>query len=139
MKRLFLDTNVLVAVLNKEYPLFTYAAKVLSLSDHGFELFTSPTCIAIAFYFSTKKCGEVQSKKKIGTLLNHIHLTTVDESCTKKSVENPQILDIEDGIQYYSAASSNCDFIITDNLEDFHFSEIPIRSCETFLKHELQP
>lgn len=138
MRRIFLDANVLVAVLNKEYPLFTYAAKVLSLSDHNYELYTSPTCIAIAFYFSTKKHGERQSKKKIALLLDHIKLTTVDEACTKKSVEHPQILDIEDGIQYYSAASSNCNYIITENAEDFHFSDIPITSCESFLKFELK-
>lgn len=138
MKRLFLDANILVGVLNKEYPLFTYAAKILSLSDHGFSLFSSPNCIAIAFYFASKKHGELQAKKKIALLLQHIRLTTVDEHCTRQSVGNPEILDIEDGIQYYSAVSADCDCIITENGSDFHFSHLPIRSCESFLKYDLK-
>ncbi len=138
MKRLFIDANVLVAVLNKEYPLFTYAAKILSLSDHSHELFTSPTCIAIAFYFATKKHGEEHSKRKISLLLNHIRLTTVDEHCVKEAVNDPVILDIEDGIQYLSAIGAKCECIITENGGDFHFSEIPVFDCEYFLKHEVR-
>lgn len=136
--KVFLDANILVTVLNKEYPLFPYAAKLLSLSDRfGFELYTSPTCIAIAFYFSSKKCGESQSKKKIAILLEHLRLTTIDESCTLKSIQNPQINDIEDGMQYYSAESIGCDFIVTENIGDFHFSEIRTISCRDFLLNEV--
>lgn len=138
MKRLFIDANVLVAVLNKEYPLFTYGAKVLSLADRsGFQLLTSPTCIAIAFYFATKKSGEQQAKKKIEMLLDHIGLTTVDEFCTRQAIGNPKVVDLEDGIQYYSAERANCDYIITQNLKDFYFSEIKVCSCEMYLKQEL--
>ena len=56
MKRVFIDANVLVAVVNREYPIFSDAARVLSLADRsGYELFTSPVCLAIAFYFAEKK------------------------------------------------------------------------------------
>ncbi len=54
--RVFLDANVLVSVLNKEYPLFPNSSRILSLADKpGFELYTSPICLAIVFYFSEKK------------------------------------------------------------------------------------
>ena len=47
--RLFADANVLVAVLNKEYPIFSYAARVLGVAGkEGFEVYTSPVCLAIA-------------------------------------------------------------------------------------------
>ncbi|MFY0600599.1 MAG: PIN domain-containing protein [Cyclobacteriaceae bacterium] len=136
--KLFIDANVLIAVLNKEYPLFTYAAKILSLSDRkGFELVTSPVCIAIAFYFSSKKSGEVLAKKKIRTLLSHIGTATVDHECTTQAVEDEQAHDLEDGIQYYSALKYGCDHIITENVEDFYFSEIKVNRCDEFLKYEL--
>ena len=32
--KIFLDANVLISVLNNEYPLFTYSARVLSLADN---------------------------------------------------------------------------------------------------------
>ncbi|WP_421877435.1 type II toxin-antitoxin system VapC family toxin [Marinoscillum sp.] len=136
--KVFIDANILVAVLNKEYPLYPYAAKLLSLSDRfGFELYTSPTCIAIAFYFASKKSGQKHAKKKITILLDHIRLTTVDENSTLKAIQNPKVQDLEDGIQYYSAEQSRCDFIVTENLSDFHFSEIQLSSCRNFLLNEV--
>ena len=32
--RIFLDANILVSVLNKEYPLFTYSSRIISLADN---------------------------------------------------------------------------------------------------------
>ena len=136
--RLFIDANVLIAVLNREYPLFTYAAKVLSLADkQGFELFTSPVCIAIAFYFASKKTSEQKAKNKIAILLQHIKTTTVDHGCTMLAIENAQVHDLEDGLQYYSALKDGCEYIITENGQDFYFSEIKVSNCEDFLKHVL--
>nr|HMU04590.1 hypothetical protein [Saprospiraceae bacterium] len=80
MKRVFIDVNVLVAVMNKEYPLFSDAARVLSLADRrDFDLFTSSICLAIGFYFAEKKSGTSLAKKKIKLLLDHIKVTTVDD------------------------------------------------------------
>ena len=54
--KVFLDANILVAVLNKEYPLFPYTARLLSLARHKeFSLITSAVCLAITFYFAEKK------------------------------------------------------------------------------------
>lgn len=137
--RLFLDANVLVAILNKEYPVFSYAAKIISLSDRPeFDLYASPTSISIAFYFSSKKCGEAKSKEKIRILLEHIRISTVDEQCTQSAAKNPSVNDLEDGIQYYSALSESCECIITENVKDFHFSEIKVVDCQSFLKHSLR-
>ena len=53
----FLDANLLVAVLNKEYPAFTAAARVLSLAGQkGFVLYTSPLCLA------DKKVGDLEDR-----------------------------------------------------------------------------
>ncbi|HBE43466.1 MAG TPA: hypothetical protein DDW27_20160 [Bacteroidales bacterium] len=50
---LFIDANIIVAVLNKEYPLFSLAARIMSLQDDKrFSIYTSPLCLAIAFYFA---------------------------------------------------------------------------------------
>ncbi len=54
--RIFLDANILVSVLNKEYPVFTYSSRVLSLTANSkFQVYTSPICLAIAFYFLKRK------------------------------------------------------------------------------------
>lgn len=46
--RVFLDANVLVSMLNKAYPLFTFSSRILSLTDaRNHQLYTSSD-----FYFS---------------------------------------------------------------------------------------
>lgn len=134
--RLYLDANVVISVLNKEYPLFTYSSRVMSLADRpGFEVFTSPLALAIAFYFASKKSGEVSAKKKIDLLTNRIRISTINEAITKKALENPQAHDFEDGLQYYSAMDQACEVIITEDRSDFYFSEIEVLGCEEFMSH----
>ncbi|MES2558194.1 MAG: PIN domain-containing protein [Bacteroidota bacterium] len=132
--RLFVDANVLVAVLNKEYPTFTYAARVISLADHpGYEVWTSPICLAIAFYFSEKKSGAKHAKDKMLLLAERLRISTTDHRVVFDTMENPKVLDVEDGLEYYSALNADCKYIITEDTGDFHFSKIPVSNCEDFL------
>jgi predicted nucleic acid-binding protein len=133
--RIFIDANILVATLNREYPLFNWSARVLSLhGNHNIQLFTSPLCLAIAFYFATKKSGETTAKKKIELLCQNIGITTVNQEITEKAIKNQKIKDFEDGLQYYSALNQKCDVILTEDQHDFYFSEIEVLGCEVFLK-----
>lgn len=132
---IYLDANVLITVLNKEYPDFSNCARVLSLTENTkFKLFTSPLCLGIAWYFSSKKSGETLAKKKINQLVNHLSITVDDETTVKKSLSNPKIKDIEDGFGYYSAIQSKCKCIVTANKKDFYFSEIEVLNAEEFLE-----
>jgi predicted nucleic acid-binding protein len=133
--KVFIDANILIATLNKEYPLFTWSSRLLSLhGNHSIQLFTSPLCLAISFYFASKKSGEKQAKQKIDLLCQHIGITLIDENITRHAITNPKVHDFEDGMEYYSALNQKCDHIITENKEDFYFSEIKVLGCEEFLK-----
>jgi predicted nucleic acid-binding protein len=133
--KVFIDANVIIATLNREYPLFTWSSRVMSLQGkNNIRLFTSPLCLAIAFYFSSKKNGEILAKKKIEQLCLNINISSMDEKTTNQAITNPQVHDFEDGLEYYSALQENCNFIVTENIEDFYFSEIEVISCEEFLK-----
>jgi predicted nucleic acid-binding protein len=132
--RLFVDANIIVATLNKEYPLFTWSSRLLRLQGkHNIELFTSPLCLAIAFYFASKKSNEKIAKEKIGLLLQHLGITSMDGQTTDKAINNKKIHDFEDGMEYYSAIQQKCNYIITENQKDFYFSEIGVVGCEEFL------
>jgi predicted nucleic acid-binding protein len=134
MKRVFIDANVLVTVLNKEYPLFSDAARILSLADRSeYNLYTSPVCLAIAFYFAEKKSGTSLAKTKLKVILEHIKVTTVDDKIVRQAFNNPSIHDIEDGMQYYSAVTEGCKYIVTEDKDDFYFSEIKVATCKEFL------
>jgi predicted nucleic acid-binding protein len=132
--KIFLDANVLVAVLNKEYPLFTHAARVLSLCDNpNYEVFTSPICLAIAGYFAEKKSGKTMAASKLATLCKHLKIAATDYQVVQQTIANPKVLDFEDGLEYYAALQAGCTIIITENAGDFWFSEIPVLGCAQFL------
>lgn len=134
--KIFLDANIIITVVNKEYPLFSNAAKLMSLSENSkkrFNLFTSPICLAIAFYFAEKKFGSVLAKKKLTLLSAHLNITNCGRKEAKKAAEDPRVLDYEDGLEYYSALHSKCSCIVTEDIGDFYFSEIEILNAEDFL------
>jgi predicted nucleic acid-binding protein len=135
--RIFLDANVLVAVINKEYPLFTYASRIVSLSDHPqYEVFTSPLCMAIAFYFAQKK-NKKTAKDKMKLLGAHLSIAGNDKGAVEKTIQNSAINDFEDGLEYYAAIENKCQYIITEDKEDFYFSEIEVLSCEEFFNEQM--
>lgn len=132
--KIFLDANILISTLNKEYPLFSYSARVLSLVDHKkFQVFTSPLCLAIAFYFAEKKSGTKKAKQKISILASKINITTTDREAVINSINNKAVEDFENGLEYYSALAAGCKCIITEDKDDFHFSEIEVQSAREFL------
>jgi len=140
MRKAFIDANIIVAVLNKEYPLFRSAARLLSLaSDPSFSLCTSPTCLAIAFYFAEKKSGTNEALRKINTLAEHIKVLDCGSTEVKAALTNKKVLDFEDGLQYYSAIHGDCQVIVTENGGDFHFAEIPVMTGEEYLRQIALP
>lgn len=132
--RIFLDANILVTVLCNEYPQFTFCSRILSLcDDKKFEVYTSPLCLAIAFYFAEKKNGNHLARKKINTLSEKIRISAMDQASVRKTVANKSINDFEDGLEYYSAIQSKCSCIITNDKNDYYFSEVEIVNAHDFL------
>jgi predicted nucleic acid-binding protein len=131
---IFLDANVLVAVVNKEYPLFSHAARIVSLAgQNGYVVYTSPMCLAIAFYFAEKKSGTQLAKKKISLLAKNLKVAPNLESGVQQTISNPKISDFEDGLEYYAAVDAGCNIIVTEDTAGFWFSEIEVLDCEGFL------
>lgn len=133
--KLFLDANILVTVLNKEYPLFSLAARIMSLHDNErFSVYTSPICLAIAFYFAEKKSGTAVALKKISLLASRIMIASTGAIEVSHTINNKQIIDFEDGLEYYSALNAGCNVIITEDTGDFHFAEIEVLGCRQFFQ-----
>ena len=134
----FLDANILISVFNKEYPLFTFTARLLSLAnDKRFTLFTSPLCLGIAFYFAEKKHGSTIAKQKISLLTQHIKISECGEKEVSAAIENSKVVDLEDGLQYYSAINAKCTCIVSADLNGFYYAEIEVLEPEFFLRKYL--
>lgn len=137
--KIFLDANIIVAILNKEFPLFSLAARIISLNEgSNFSLYTSPLCLAIAFYFAEKKSGSTTALKKITLLASKINIAQTGAEEVSQTITNKQIIDFEDGLEYYSAINAGCSIIITEEIEDFYFAEIRILNCLQFFETYLR-
>lgn len=134
--KVFLDANILVSVLNKEYPLFNSTARILSLADKPtIRLYTSSSCLAIAWYFACKKSGAVVAKKKMALLGEKLYLAHNSSEDIITAATHKKIDDFEDGLQYLAALQSGCVCIVTENVKDYYFAEMPVLNAEAFLEH----
>lgn len=132
--RVFLDVNVLIAVLNKEFPRFDEAARVLSLAGRRpFRIFTSTVSLAITWYFVEKKSGRQKATEKFKLLLEHLEICP----CGLEEIHNIKQfkgdIDFEDGLQVCSAISSECDVIVSFDGRDYYFSPLPCFTPKEFL------
>ena len=88
-------------------------------------------CLAIAFYFAEKK-NKKTAREKIRLLSENLSIAAVSETTVRKTTKNSTIHDFEDGLEYYAALESKCECIITEDVNDFYFSDIEVITAEKF-------
>lgn len=134
----FVDANILVATVNKEYPLYNYTSRILTLTDwKGFRVFTTPVCLAIAFYFAEKRYGTPSAKKRLLTLSTRMDIAPVTEKTVRSAFSDPGALDFEDGLEYFAALEAGCNCIVTEDKSDFYFSRIDVFSSAEFVQRHI--
>jgi predicted nucleic acid-binding protein len=136
--KVFADANILVSVITKEYPLFPYTSRILSLAGTlDFLIFTSPVCLAIAYYFAEKKYAPATAKKKLSILSARLEIAGAGADTVRSSFADPAVNDFEDGLEYYSALEAGCNCILTEDKGDFYFSRIEVVSSAEFFERYL--
>ena len=132
--RVFIDANILVAVVNKEYPLFTLASCVLSwITANGHQPVTTSVSLAITYYFAEKKHGTVSAKERIALLADHLIIADCGKTEVMQSATEKKVKDFEDGLQYFAALNAGCSCLVTENVKDFYFSKIDVLTAKDFL------
>lgn len=133
MKKVFLDTNILIDLIADRKPFSKFAAQLFQLGEKGeIELFTSSHSIATTHYILKKYVDEQQLREVLFDLLDFLAVVSVDVDVIKKGLKSNH-KDFEDSIQIMCASSvSGIDVIITRDLKDFRESEIPVMSPDEF-------
>lgn len=134
MKKLFVDTNVVIDLLAKREPFYEEAAKLFSLADRGkITLVVSSLTFANTNYVlskikNAKSAREILTKFKVLILVSEVNDKIIELALNDKSFS-----DFEDGLQYYAAIGKEVDIIITRNLKAFKASTIPVMTAQSFL------
>jgi predicted nucleic acid-binding protein len=72
--------------------------------------------------------------KKIQLLISKINIANSDQDVVTMAARNKAITDFEDGLEYYSAVNAGCQCIITEDIDDFHFSRVEVFRSQQFLE-----
>lgn len=135
MKRVFLDTNVLVDYLAHRPDFFDNATIIVSLAiNKKIKLYAASMSFATASYLMAKHYHNDTAaiKLAISSFIAYCNVTVVDKSTIENSVASA-FDDFEDGMQYACALSCKADCIVTRNVADFSEAAISVLSPDDFL------
>jgi predicted nucleic acid-binding protein len=126
MKKLFLDTNILVDLIADRKPYSKYVIQIFLKAElKEIQLFTSSHSIATTHYLLKKYISEKELRDVLYNLLDYVTVVPVDIDILKKGLRSNH-KDFEDSIQILCASSIlKIDCIVTRNTKDFKTSEIP--------------
>ena len=126
MKKLFIDTNIIVDLIADRKPFSKYAIQIFQKAElKEIQLFTSSHSIATTHYLLKKYLGEKELRDVLYDLLDYLTVVAVDIDILKKGLRSNH-KDFEDSIQILCASSiEKIDCIVTRNTKDFKASEIP--------------
>lgn len=126
MKKLFIDTNIIVDLIADRKPFSKYAIQLFQKAElKEIELYTSSHSIATTHYLLKKYLEEKDLRTVLYGLFEYLHVIAVDEAILKKGLRSSH-KDFEDSIQIHCASTiKKIDCIVTRNTKDFKSSEIP--------------
>ncbi|MBK7381112.1 MAG: PIN domain-containing protein [Ignavibacteriales bacterium] len=134
MKKVFVDSDIILDLLAKREPNYIFAAKLFTLIDQQKIIgFTSPIVFANLHYLLKKNTSNLSALKSLRKLKTLINILPVDERVIEQSL-NSDFSDFEDAIQYFTAVNNGINLILTRNKVDFKKSKIPIATAEEYLK-----
>lgn len=133
MKRVFVDTNIIVDLIADRKPFSKYAIQLFSKAEEKkIKIFASSHSIATTHYLLKKYVDEKALREILDNLLSYITVVPVDYETLKKSLKSKH-KDFEDAIQMVCASSvEKIDCIITRNVKDFKDSEILVLPPDEF-------
>ena len=135
MKRLLIDTNIVIDLLAIREPFYDDAAKLFSLADKNkIKLSVSSLTFANTNYILQKTNSALTAKEILRKFKILTIVLSLDDKIIDLALNDNEFRDFEDAIQYYSAIENSQDIIITRNLRDFKTSKLPVMTASEFIK-----
>ena len=134
MKRLLIDTNIVIDVLSKRDGFYEDAAVLFSLGDQNqLQLTISSLTLANTNYILTRLTSAKESREILRKFKVLVEVLSLDDKITELALSDEGFTDFEDGLQYYSALENQIDVIITRNKKNFKNSKLPVLTPKEYL------
>ena len=132
MTKLFLDTNIVVDLLERREPFCHDAVRLFTMAyNRQVQLVVSPMTFSTASFLLRK-----HGSKGVRNLLSNFRQLSRVAAANERTVDDSlasQFKDFEDAMQYYTALRAKADIIITRNGKDFANSKIPVMTAGEYL------
>ena len=131
MRRILIDTNIVIELRAKRKDFYSGAANLFSQADKKeLKLTISSLTFANTNYILTKLKSAKEAREILRKFKVLVELLNLDDKITELALSDESFPDFEDGLQYYSAIENDVDIIITRNKKDFKNSKLPILTAK---------
>lgn len=133
IKRVFVDTDVILDIALARQPFLTASKAVLAMIENGLAIgVISSNCIANIYYILRKQGGDDNARIFLSKLLEYLAVIPIDHSNVLEALKS-DFGDFEDALQNYAAIRNQCDCIVTRNIDDYKKSKLDIYQPSEFL------
>ena len=133
MKKVFLDTNVVIDFYQRREPFFAESQAIVQMAfEKQITLVVSATTIINAFYILRKYYDADTLYDKMRSLFLLANVSDITSEILAGALAE-QWGDFEDCVQYLSATNIEADVIVTRNVKDYTSTSIPVMTPTEFL------
>lgn len=130
-----IDTNVILDILEKRDPFYASSSEILSLcATKKINGCIAMHSISNIFYILRKHYSAENRRRLLLGILDFLRIAGVDHENVRHALERNDFSDFEDCLQDECAMQHYADYIITRNIDDFSYSNIPAITPQDFLK-----
>ncbi|QNL98130.1 PIN domain-containing protein [Treponema sp. Marseille-Q4132] len=133
-KVLFVDSDVILDVLEKRERFYEYSAQILSLGDEKkVKLVTTSLAFANIYYLLRKHLGIEKAKESLRKLRIIVDVISVNAKEVDLAL-NSELSDFEDALQYFTALDGKIEFIITRNVCDYKNPKLIVQTPQQYIE-----
>ncbi len=132
-RSIFVDSDVILDVLEKREGFYLHSAQVLTLGDEKkVRLVTTSLVFANVYYLLRKHLGIEKAKESLRKLRLIVDVVSVNSKEVDLAL-NSEFSDFEDALQYFTALENKVDLVITRNVRDYKNPKIAVMTPQQYM------
>jgi len=133
MKKILVDTNIVIDLLAKREQFYREAQELFTLADEKIiSVFVSSISLINTHYILSKNISSEETRKILIKFKVLSKVLPLEDKILDLALAS-DFSDFEDAVQYYSAIDNKLDAIVTRNKKDYKTSEIPVFTAREFV------
>lgn len=133
MKRVLLDTNVILDIALMRKPHYASAVAIFKLMDaQRIEASMTASSVTDIYFIAKKEKGHTDAIGFVRGLIQVVHVLGVDRHTIKMALDS-DMKDFEDAVQASAASAQGISVVITRNKDDFAASGLDVHTPNEFL------